>query len=325
LESVKDRNYDVVILSDLSSFDSPAGFTLSNIAKVLKPGGRVCFLADKHAVANVASASYAEEMRTNVLQSGELNFVIGQKSLHGNGINGTHGHAEPDRVTLIQPAEQTGKAREVASDISTALQGDGYEIDTFSWGSDISSLAGKTCISLLELQESILEDLTKSDFENIKKLILNVASIFWVTAFDGPSSSMIDGLARVVRNETPGLSFRTFHAGKPLLSLSTRLAKLVSNAFNSNSEEDEYLVKDDLLHISRIDEDVALNDQINALLPGAASVVTNLSLKDAKFGLKMSIQTPGMLDSICMEIDELAATELEMNRVEVQVKASSVK
>lgn len=245
--------------------------------------------------------------------------------MHGNGINGINGHAEPDRITLIQPTKLTDTARAVASDISTVLEGHGYELDAFSWGSDVSSLAGKTCISLLELQDPILQNLTESDFESIKKLILASASIFWITAFDDPSSSMIDGLARVVRNETPGLSLRTFHAGGAFLSFSARLANLVSTAFTSKSEEDEYSVKDDLLHISRIEEDVALNDQINDLLPGAAPTVTNLALKDADFGLKMCIQTPGMLDSICMEIDELAGTVLEPNYVEIQVKASSVK
>ena len=324
-ESLKGRSYDVVILSDLDSFDSQAELTLSNIVKVLKPGGRVCFLADEHAIAKVQSLSYTKEIRMTVLQSAENSFVVGQKRIDGNSINGTNGHAEPDRITLIKPADLTEKARAVASDISTVLQDYGYEIDTFSWGTDVFSLAGKTCISLLELQESILQDLTKSDFENIKKLILASTSVFWVTAFDDPSSSMIDGLARVVRNETPGLSLRTFHAGGASLSLSTRLAKLVGTAFNSKSEEDEYTVKDDLLHISRIEEDVALNDQIKDLLPGAAPTVTNLPLKDAKFGLKMGIQTPGMLDSICVEIDELAGTVLEPNYVEIQVKASSVK
>lgn len=324
-ESLKDRSYDAVILSDLDLFDSQAELTLSNIAKVLKPGGRVCFLADNHAVANVQSTLYAKEIRTTVFQSAEHSFVIGQKSLHSNGINGTNGHFEPDRITLIQSAKLTEKARAVTSDINTALQGHGYEIDKFSWGSDVSSLAGKTCISLLELEESILQDLTKSDFENIKKLILASASVFWATAFDDPSSNMIDGLARVVRNETPGLSLRTFHAERALLSSSARLAELISAAFNSKSEEDEYSVKDDLLHISRITEDVALNDQINGLLPGAAPTLTKLPLKDANFGLKMSIQTPGMLDSICMEFDELAGKVLEPNYVEIQVKASSVK
>ena len=324
-ESLKDRSYDVIILLDLGSTDSQAEPTLSNISKVLKPGGRICFLADKHAVAKLQSTSFAKEIRTMIFESAEQSFVIGQKSLHSNGINGTSGHTEPDRVTLIQPAELTEDARAVASDISTVLRDHGYEIDTFSWSSDVSSLAGKTCLSLLELQGSILQDLNKTDFENIKKLILASTSIFWVTAFDDPSASIIDGLARVVRNETPGLSFRTFHAGMASLSLSGRLARLVSTAFNSKSEEDEYLVKDDLLHISRIEEDLALNDQINNLLPGAAPTITSLPLKEAKSGLKMCIQTPGMLDSICMEIDQLAGTELEPNYVEIQVKASSVK
>ena len=324
-ESLEDRSYDVVTPRDLGSFDTQAELMLSNIAEVLKPGGKVCFLVNKEAVAKVQSTSNAKKICTTVFQSAEHSFVIGQKSLQSNGLNGGNGHAEPDGITLIQPTELTEKARAVASDISTALEHHGYEIERFSWGSDVSSLAGKTCVCLLELQASILQDLAKSDFENIKKLILASASVFWVTAFDDPSSSMIDGLARVVRNETPGLSLRTFHANGASLSSSNRLAELISTTFNSKSDEDEYLVKDDLLQISRIEEDVVLNEQINDLLPGAVSIVTSVPLKDAGFALKMCIQTPGMLDSICMEMDELAGTELEPNHIEIQVKASSVK
>jgi zearalenone synthase (highly reducing iterative type I polyketide synthase) len=324
-EWLKDRSYDVVIVSDLASFDSEAELTFSNILKVLKPGGRVCFLAGRQAFAKYQSTSYASQLRTTIFQSTDCDLVIGHKSMHSNGINGSNGHAEPYRVTLIYPAKLTEKARSMASDISTAFQHLGYEIDTFSWGSDVSSLVDKQCISLLELQDSILQDLTKSDFEGIKKFILNSAGVFWITAFDDPSSRMIDGLARVVRNETPGLSIRTFHAEEASVSSPARLAKLISSAFHSMSEEDEYSVKDDLLHISRIEEDVALNDQIHDVLPGAAPTINTIPLKDAKFALKMSIQTPGMLDSICMEIDELAGTELEPNYVEIQVKASAVK
>ncbi|KAJ4371953.1 hypothetical protein N0V83_003726 [Neocucurbitaria cava] len=323
-EALNDRSYDVVVLSDVGSFDSHAEHTLSNIAQALKPGGKVCFLVDKQAVAKVQAASYAKEIRTTVFPSADHSFVIGQKSLHSNGANGTNGHAEPNRITLIQPAKSTDQARTVASDINKFLQGQGYDVETFSWGSDVSSLEGKTCISILELQDSILQDLAEGDFESIRKLILNSASVFWVTAFDDPSSKMIDGLARVVRNETPGLSLRSLHAGRASLSSSARLAKLISTAFESTTEDDEYSVKDDVLHTSRIVEDVVLNEQINDLLPGAVPTVTNMALKDAKYGLKMCIQTPGMLDSICMEVDELAGTELETDSVEIQVKASAV-
>lgn len=168
-----------------------------------------------------------------VFSSAENSFVIGQKSLDDSGINGTKGHAEPDRITLIKPTDLTEITRAAASDISTVLQEYGYEIDTFLWGSDVSSLAGKTYIFLLELQSSILQDLTKSDFENIKKLILASASVFWVTAFNDPSSSIIDDLTRVVRNEIPGLSLRTFHAGGASLSSSTRLANMIDITFSS--------------------------------------------------------------------------------------------
>ena len=321
-DSLKDRSYDVVLLSDIGSFDQETDVALSNIAKVLSPGGSVCFLADKDAVAKFQSTSYANEIQTTVYQSADRSFVIGRKS---KSTDGTNGHAEPDRITIIQPPELSEKAQAVASAISTALEVHGYKIDTFSWGSDISSLASKTVISLLELQSSILEDLSKSDFKNIKKVVLDSASVFWVTAFDAPSSSMIDGLARVVRNETPGLSLRTFHASEASLSSSSRLAKLVSTAFNAETEEDEYQIKDDVLQVSRIQEDVVLNEQINDLLPDAISTVNSMPLKDAKFPLKMGIQTPGMLDSIIMELDELAETELGPDYVEIQTKASAVK
>jgi acyl transferase domain-containing protein len=323
--SFKDRSYDVVIISDLDSFKVEAEILLSEIAKMLKPGGRLCFFADRNLVAKIKSASHATNLRTTVLHLEENSLLVGQKSLDIDGVNGSNGHANQGQLTLVQPSKLNQEAEKAVAAIHAALRDDGYKIEIFSWGSDVSTLAGKTCISLLEVQDSILQVLTKSDFNNIKELILASKSVFWVTAFDGPSSSMIDGLARVVRNETPGLSLRTFHAGGALLSSSTRLASLISTAFQSRSEEDEILVKDNLLQVSRIEENIPLNDKINDLLPMAAPTITHLPLKEVKSGLKMCIQTPGMLDSICMEIDELAEAELEPNYVEIQVKASSVK
>jgi acyl transferase domain-containing protein len=321
----KDRSYDVVILSDPAFFDTEADTLISEIAKILKPAGRLCFFADRNVVAKIQATTNANELRTTVLHQAEQSLLIGQKSIRVNGAKSSNGNAEPDRITLVQPSKLNEEAETAVAAIRTALEDDGYEIETFSWGSNVHALAGKICISLLEVQDSILQVLTKDDFENIKELILASKSVFWVTAFDDPSSSMIDGLARVVRNETPGLSLRTFHAGGSLLRSSARLASLVNTAFQSTTEEDEIIVKDNLLQVSRIEENTSLNDKINDLLPMAAPTITHLPLKDAKFGLKMCIQTPGMLDSICMEIDELAETELEPNYVEIQVKASSVK
>ena len=90
-----------------------------------------------------------------------------------------------------------------------------------------------------------------------------------------------------MRNETLGLSLGTFYAGGPSLSLSTRLANMIGTAFSSESEENEYSVKNNLLHISRIEEDVVLNNQVKNLLPGETFIVTSLPLKDAKLVFSM--------------------------------------
>jgi hypothetical protein len=82
---------------------------------------------------------------------------------------------------------------------------------------------------------------------------------------------------------------------------------------------------DGLLNISRIQEYTVLNDKIVGMLPGGPKVITTMPLKDPPFPLKMCIETPGMLNSTCMEIDELPGTEQQPDYVEIQVKASSIK
>ncbi|KAF2878222.1 putative polyketide synthase [Massariosphaeria phaeospora] len=320
-DDIKDRNYDVVLISDLDSLGSQAQTTLSNVVKVLKPAGKLCFLATQKALAHAQTTLTGYATQFLKLPGEAQSFVVAKRNL---GINGTNDFLKSSHITIIKPAKLKERVESVAQEISKFLQDHGYETDQFSWGSNPSALAGKMCLSLLELQESILEDLSEENFEPFKRVLLDTASVFWVTGFNSPSSSMIDGLARVVRNETPGLSLRTFHADESLLSSPRRLADLISRAFNSKSEDDEYLLKDGLINISRIEEDGLFNAAINGLLPGAASTITNMPLENAAYPLKMAIQTPGMLDSVCMEVDEMPGTELESNYIEIKVKASSI-
>ncbi len=136
---------------------------------------------------------------------------------------------------------------------------------------------------------------------------------------------MFDGLARVVRNETPGLSLRSFHAGEASASSATHLAQLIKRAFDSKTEDDEYRLQDGLLHTSRIEEDTALNSDISSLLPGGTKSISMLPLKQIPYPVKLHVRSPGMLDSICMEPDESAESELQAGFVEIEVKATALK
>lgn len=332
--------YDLLIASDLGSCASDPLQQVERMSMVVKQGGSMCILAAHSVLMRIQPFLDGSHVETTVLRgpaeapSQELSLVVIKKLLHShtNGTNGTngitngaHGAATgPQQVTLIQAARPTEEAQAVTSHLIAALTDHGYETDIVSWGSDISGLAGKSCISLLEFQKTLLQDLAADDFERVKKLLVET-KVFWVTALNNPGSAIIDGLVRVIRNETPGSSLRVFHADTPSLAPAERLADKITKAFLWAGEDDEFRVEGDLLHVSRVEEDKTLNKEIHDLLPGAAKTVSSVPLKDVPYPVKLCVRSPGMLSSVCLEPDDSAETELEPDYIEINVKATALK
>ena len=226
---------------------------------------------------------------------------------------------------MIYRASPSLSTKTLASEISLALEDHGYDTTVFTWGSDTSKLSGQPCISLLELEEPLLYELSAYDLSCIKQILLETSSFLWITAFDEPSAAMIDGLTRVVRNETPGLALRTLHAGRETHLSAGCLAQSVIKVFLSKTQDEEFRLKDGHLQTSRVMEDVGRSQEITNLLPDAPQTVSRLTLGQASSPLKFCIQSPGMLDSICMTADESARSELEPDFIEIQVKATALK
>jgi zearalenone synthase (highly reducing iterative type I polyketide synthase) len=329
--------YDLLIASELGSYALDPLQAVEGMCKVVKPGGTLCLLATDSVLGLIRPFLDASDVETTVLRnphhsdaapSQEPSLVIAKKSLvpHTNGMTKINGAAVgPQQVTLIQNESPTELALAVASRLTTCLEKHGYETHIFSWGSDISTLAGKSCISLLEFQKTVLLDLTADDFESIKKLLLETEKLFWVTAVDSPGAAMVDGLTRVVRNEAPAVSLRVFHADESCLPPVERLAAMIVKSFLWTGEDNEFRVKEDLLHVSRIEEDTSLNEEIHSLLPGAARTISNALLKDVEYPVKLCVQSPGMLGSLCLEPDDSTEAVLEPDSVEINVKATALK
>jgi zearalenone synthase (highly reducing iterative type I polyketide synthase) len=322
-DTLKHQGYDVIIIADLASYGQRMELVLSKIKAILAPGGRLCILVDEPALAFFETNKCVQLKDRTIVRGEGQGLVVVRESIFSNGVdrNGTH---PSDQVKLIVPATITDHIQAVIGGLVTVLESQGQEVELVSLNTETSNLAGKVCISLLELQESVLENLTPTNFSFVQHLMLQSASLMWITGLNGPSSRIVDGLARVVRNENPGLQFRTFHAGYAAVA-PLDLAHLISKAFLSKSEDDEYIVKDGIIHVGRIQEDEAINLQLNSLLPGAAKGITKIALKEAPHALKLTVQSPGMLDSFCMEIDEGAAASLGSTSVEVAVQVSSIK
>jgi len=138
---------------------------------------------------------------------------------------------------------------------------------------------------------------------------------------------MIDGLVRVVRNETPGLDVRVLHADESLslVAPAERLADLLVKAFLWHGEDKEFQVKGGILHICRAEEDTVLNEEINSVISGSTNAIVEVPLGDIRYPVKLCVRSPGMLDLVFLEPDESAEAELEPDFVEIETKATSLK
>lgn len=228
-------------------------------------------------------------------------------------------------VTLIEMENPSEAARAVSAQLALALNRVSLKTTSFVWGSDVSMLKNKSCISLIELEKPLLSALSEQDFNSLKQLVLEAASTFWVVGLDDPSGGMVAGLARVVRNEVPGISFRTLHTDPTSLESPEGLGGIISRAFESKNSDNEFTIKDGILSVSRIEEDALLNEQLERLLPHAGNKIDKRPLGQAPGPHKLCVQTPGMLDSLCFEADDLPDTDLEADQIEIYVKATALK
>jgi zearalenone synthase (highly reducing iterative type I polyketide synthase) len=183
--ALKDGKYGAVVVADLGLLESNAESVLADTLSTLKPGGKFCALLKNIAPATVKAALGHTAFQTLVCPGNEYHFVVGNKSPPTDGVNGINGHS--DRIVIVQPTQSTHFVTLISNIISSRLLDHGYEIEVYTWGTDVSTLSGKTCISLVELESSLLENLCARDFDSIKDLILRSGRAFWIAGFTGPT------------------------------------------------------------------------------------------------------------------------------------------
>ncbi|KAF2966748.1 hypothetical protein GQX73_g6838 [Xylaria multiplex] len=329
IESFQD-SYDLVLFSyeSLHSYTRTPGGIITHICKAVKPGGTLCVLTTNKDVATLQPVLDTNGLDVRIWRQSkfdtDMSLVVARKGCVSE-------LTEMDRDTgreimLIQATKATNSASILASKLAEILVRRHYKVRYFHLGDDVSLLEGKSCISLLECQQSLLLNITADEFESFRSLLLKPRDLLWVTVLDDPASALIDGLMRVVRNETPGSQLRAFHADEPscLVQSEGSLADLIIQAFFWVGDDNEFQVREGLVHISRIDEDPGMSEEINRLLPGTGKSVDNVSLGELRRPVKLCVRSPGMLSSLCLEPDDYAETELEHDSIEIDTKATAM-
>jgi hypothetical protein len=206
--------------------------------------------------------------------------------------------------------------------LQKALQRQGYSVFTESWGDDISpsDVKGKIYISLLELEQPVLDNLSKPDFQNVRTVVLNCERLLWITYGDNPSFGMVDGFARCIMSEIAGTKFQILHLSEATglqhgPSLATRILK-------SDSSDNEYREVGGILQVARIFNSYKENESLRYHLQDSTRLVT---LADQDDALRLTIGKPGLLDTLKFVSDDRMLPPLQDHEVEIQVKATGLK
>ncbi|PKX89224.1 type I polyketide synthase [Aspergillus novofumigatus IBT 16806] len=252
-----------------------------------------------------------------------------RQSEHANGLtngytNGnTNGTSSKSDLVIIEPPA-TNSGISFCSALQATLRDHGYSVVVTNWA-EISAraatdLEGKTFISLLELEQPLLDNLSEPDFHNVRKLLLNSDRLLWITAGDNPSMGVVDGIRRTMRSEVAGLKFQVLH----LSSLETALQcgpALAGRIVTTHTKDDEFQERDGMLQVARIFISPEGNEGVRHCLEDSVRVQR---LADQERPLRLTILKPGLMDTLTFIEDDRMKVPLGESEIEVDVKATGV-
>lgn len=121
---------------------------------------------------------------------------------HANGpTNGyTNGTSTKSDLVIVEPPATTSGISSFCCALQATLWDHGYTVLVTNWAkisdSAATDLEGNMFISLLELEQPLLDTLSEPDFHSVRKLLLNSDRLLWITAGNNPSMGLVDGIRR---------------------------------------------------------------------------------------------------------------------------------
>jgi NADPH:quinone reductase-like Zn-dependent oxidoreductase/SAM-dependent methyltransferase len=191
---------------------------------------------------------------------------------------------------------------------------------------DLAKGSNRDFIVLHELETPLLRDIIEDDFVAVKTLLESAKSIIWAKKSDStPDYAINEGMMRVSRHE----NYQTVGVSLALETSSDRspreLAGQILNVFRqtpkaiSNDYEPEYREQDGMLCVNRVVQAKPLDEH---LFLSTEKPLADLEIGDKR--LKLSIRTPGILDTLEFIEDETMKQPLGPGEIEVEVRAVGV-
>ena len=217
-------------------------------------------------------------------------------------------------------------------DIKAGLEESGSAIcEVLSLQEIVSSkrdLREKCCIVLEESDRSVLQNLDPGTFSALKSVLLSSKAVLWITDSKEnpmtPDHGMAQGLTRVLRTENFNSNLVTLAleaSERPMdqnCRSITRAFRCMMLGPDDNRHEPEYVEQRRMLHISRLVQASYLNQDVHI-----KTSQQQIRIQEVKKGppLRLSIGTPGLLDTFQFIEDTASTQPLAAGEIEVEVKA----
>lgn len=358
-------SYDIVVAQNVIHATEDLRSTLTNLRKLLKPGGRILiqegmrqdyfwsalafgqlsgWWLSKEVTRRWSPFASKEQWSALLSDAGfdgvELELKDAQDSVsHTQSIlvsravekNGAVDVVQERKVSIIVPKLMA------SSDLVLRLQAQLRE--TLRCGNiaitpirDLGDdyLSQTLCVSLLELDTTMLSTLTSDDYDGVRKMLTECQALLWITGdmVETPENGMALGLIRTVRweRDLDDANLVTLSIANPrpgpsslIQSISKLCALQFSPAITKDEMQGEYLLKGHSFYTSRLKTSVSGNTHLTSQFSTPQPLPT--AWKDAGRPIKLSSASPGQLDRLQWVTDPVYTTPLDPTHVEIEIKA----
>ncbi|KAI1167621.1 hypothetical protein F5B18DRAFT_673595 [Nemania serpens] len=309
--------HDLIILSEISSFDRPAAEVIKALQPLLSENGRLLIHSNSS-----ERASFNEKFWSDALDGQELSAQVIDESVSG-------------WTVLSEPARKPKPTKDVVvlsrdnstsiTEFSGELEQSGYKILSASLSDkDFVPNPDAIYVSIVELGSSLFNgNLNATEFANLQSLADSTKAIFWLTSGDllgkvDPNAAIVQGLGRTLQTEYVQLTFVAIDLDHSDAQKAAKQTLRVLDRFSKDSEgiDKEYIIKDDVIHVSRLSQDATLDKEYGAIIAKEAAD----EKYDATEPIRLDIEKIGLLDTLHFKADDRDRT-LKSDEAEVEVKA----
>ncbi|KAI9832015.1 MAG: hypothetical protein M1819_004559 [Sarea resinae] len=354
--------YDLIIAANVLHATANMEVTMSNVRKLLKPGGKLILMEITRSLMRVPMFFGtlpgwwlgAEEGRTHgpTLTEDQWDNLLHRTQYSGLDVCLQDYPDEEDKLYSVLATTAVAPSTPDFPETIIIHNGDipdqlmislSFSVQTLTgavpgiqtFGDSDLEVAGKVCIFLGEFSRPFLHGISATHFEGLRRMFSSARGVLWVTRGgsingEAPEANLISGLARSIRTENHAIKFITLDLDttdslsneEAVKTISQLYGTSFADADNNQDCDLEFAERHGRLQIPRILGDVEMDRVIDAETQPPDSILQ--SFKQPGRDLKIDIGAPGLLDTLRFIDDPVRSGPLGEDEVEIEVKATGI-